>query len=104
MLGIGTLRRVAGEVRRDVRAAYERDPAAKGVSAGEVLAAWPGVHALLSHRIAHVLHGAGVPLAPRALAYVSRSPRSDIDHQTTLAAPRGRHLHTPASPSVDPTR
>jgi serine O-acetyltransferase len=38
-----------------------------------VLAAWPGVHALLSHRIAHALHGAGVPIAPRALAYVSRS-------------------------------
>jgi serine O-acetyltransferase len=73
MLGIGSLRRVAGEVRRDVRAAYERDPAAKGVSAGEVLAAWPGVHALLSHRIAHALHGAGVPLAPRALAYASRA-------------------------------
>src|ERR687891_1375874 len=73
MLGIGTLRRIAGEVRRDVRAAQERDPAAKGVSAGEVLAAWPGVHALLSHRIAHALHAAGIPLAPRALAYVSRS-------------------------------
>jgi serine O-acetyltransferase len=73
MLGIGTLRRVAGEVRRDVRAAQERDPAAKGVSPSEVLAAWPGVHALLSHRVAHALHHAGVPLAPRALAYVSRS-------------------------------
>src|ERR671916_921588 len=73
MVGIGSLRRVAGEVRRDVRAAYERDPAAKGVSAGEVLAAWPGVHALLSHRVAHALHHAGVPLAPRALAYASRA-------------------------------
>src|ERR687895_280788 len=73
MLGIGTLRRVAGEVRRDVRAAQERDPAAKGVSPSEVLAAWPGVHALLSHRVAHALHHAGVPLAPRALAYVSRA-------------------------------
>src|ERR687894_522210 len=73
MLGIGTLRRVAGEVRRDVRAAQERDPAAKGVSPSEVLAAWPGVHALLSHRVAHALHHAGVPLAPRTLAYVSRA-------------------------------
>jgi len=73
MLGIGTLRRVAGEVRRDVRAAQERDPAAKGVSPSEVLAAWPGVHALLSHRVAHALHHAGVPLAPRTLAYLSRS-------------------------------
>src|ERR687896_1138511 len=73
MLGIGTLRRVAGEVRRDVRAAQERDPAAKDVSPSEVLAAWPGVHALLSHRVAHALHHAGVPLAPRTLAYVSRA-------------------------------
>ena len=46
---------MAGEVRRDVRAAYERDPAAKGVTSAEVLAAWPGVHALLSHRVAHAL-------------------------------------------------
>jgi serine O-acetyltransferase len=73
MLGIGTLRRVAGELRRDVRAAYDRDPAAKGVSPAEVLAAWPGVHALLSHRVAHALHASGVPVAPRALAYASRS-------------------------------
>jgi serine O-acetyltransferase len=73
MLGLGTLRRVAGEVRRDLTAARQRDPAAIGVSAAEVLAAWPGVHALLTHRIAHALEGAGVPLAPRALAYASRS-------------------------------
>jgi serine O-acetyltransferase len=73
MLGLGTLRRVAGEVRRDLTAARQRDPAAIGVSAPEVLAAWPGVHALLTHRIAHALQSAGVPLAPRALAYASRS-------------------------------
>ena len=73
MLGLGTLRRVAGEVRRDLAAARARDPAATGVSPAEILAAWPGVHALLSHRVAHALRGAGVPVAPRALAYVSRS-------------------------------
>jgi serine O-acetyltransferase len=73
MLGLGTLRRVAGELRRDVAAAQERDPAALGVSAVEILAAWPGVHALLAHRVAHALQDAGVPVAPRALAYASRS-------------------------------
>jgi serine O-acetyltransferase len=73
MLGLGTLRRVAGEVRRDLAAASDRDPAAKGVSPGEILAAWPGVHALLAHRVAHALGGAGIPVAPRALAYFSRS-------------------------------
>jgi serine O-acetyltransferase len=73
MLGLGTLRRVAGEVRRDLQAARDRDPAATGVSRAEILAAWPGVHALLSHRVAHALDEVGVPLAPRVLAYVSRT-------------------------------
>jgi serine O-acetyltransferase len=73
VLGLDTLRRVAGEVRRDLAAARARDPAAKGVSPVEILAAWPGVHALLSHRVAHALESAGVPLAPRALAYASRA-------------------------------
>jgi serine O-acetyltransferase len=73
MLGLSTLRRIAGEVRRDIRAAQERDPAAAGVSAAEILAAWPGVHALLSHRVAHALAAARVPLLPRALAYASRA-------------------------------
>ncbi len=73
MFGLGTLARVVQEVRRDVAATHERDPAARGVSAFEVLASWPGVHALLSHRVAHALHDAGVPLAPRALAYATRS-------------------------------
>jgi serine O-acetyltransferase len=73
MLGLGTLARVAGELRRDVAAARERDPAARGVGPGEILASWPGVHAVLVHRVAHALEGAGVPLVPRSLAYASRT-------------------------------
>jgi serine O-acetyltransferase len=73
MLGLGTLTRVARELRRDVSAAHERDPAARGVSSLEVLASWPGVHALLSHRVAHALHEAGVPMLPRTLALATRS-------------------------------
>jgi serine O-acetyltransferase len=73
MLGLGTLARVAGEVRRDVAAARERDPAARGVGPGEILASWPGVHALLVHRVAHALESGGVPLVPRSMAYVSRT-------------------------------
>jgi serine O-acetyltransferase len=73
MLGLGTLARVAKEVRRDLAAARDRDPAARGVSSLEVLAAWPGVHALLAHRVAHMLHGAGVPFLPRAIALATRS-------------------------------
>jgi serine O-acetyltransferase len=73
MLGLGTLARVAGELRRDVAAAHERDPAARGVSSLEVLASWPGVHALLAHRVSHALHEAGVPFVPRSIALATRA-------------------------------
>ncbi len=74
MLGLGRLvLRVAGEIRRDVDAAHERDPAARGVSSLEILVSWPGVQAVLAHRVAHALHEAGVPLAPRSIAYAVRS-------------------------------
>ncbi len=67
------LSRVAREVRRDVTAVHDRDPAARGVSSLEVLAAWPGVHALLAHRVAATLHRAHVPVLPRAIATTTRA-------------------------------
>ena len=67
------IKRVAQEIRADVAAARDRDPAAHGVSTFEILTSWAGVQALLAHRVAHALHGAGVPLAPRAIAYLTRS-------------------------------
>jgi serine O-acetyltransferase len=73
VFGLSTLARVASELRRDVRAAHQRDPAARGVSSAEILTSWPGVHALISHRLAHMLFEVGVPVAPRSIAYVSRA-------------------------------
>jgi serine O-acetyltransferase len=70
---IGLLKRVVGEVRADVKAARERDPAAQDVSTFEILTSWAGVQALLAHRVAHALDEAGVPLAPRAIAYCTRA-------------------------------
>jgi serine O-acetyltransferase len=68
-----TLRRVAGELRRDVAAAHDRDPAARGVGSLQILAAWPGVQALLAHRLAHALSQHGLPGVARMLALVSRA-------------------------------
>ncbi len=73
MIGASTIKDVIKEVRRDVAAARERDPAAQGVGTFEILASWPGVQALLAHRIAHALWEAGVPLLPRLIAFLSRS-------------------------------
>ena len=73
MFGLGTLSRVVGEVRRDVAAAHARDPAARGAGSGEILTTWPGVQAVLAHRVAHGLHTMGVPVLPRTLSMVSRT-------------------------------
>jgi serine O-acetyltransferase len=73
MARLGVIGRTAAEIRCDVAAARSRDPAARGVSPLEVLATWPGVHALLAHRVAHALHSARVPLIPRVIAAVARS-------------------------------
>jgi serine O-acetyltransferase len=73
MFGLGLIARTAGEVRRDVASARHRDPAARGVDSLEILATWPGVHALLAHRIAHALQGARVPVLPRTIAAAART-------------------------------
>ena len=63
---------ILGEIRADVATARDRDPSAQGVSTAEILASWAGVQALLAHRVAHAIRDAGVPFAPRAIAYLSR--------------------------------
>jgi serine O-acetyltransferase len=73
MAGFGKLAGVAKEVRRDVLAARDRDPAARGVSPVEILATWPGIHALLAYRLAHALQSAGVPIVPRLIAMLTRT-------------------------------
>ena len=73
MLGFGTLTRVARELPEDLTAAQDRDPAARDLGRGEILLTYGGVQALLSHRVAHALHTAGVPVAPRVLAAVTRT-------------------------------
>ena len=45
------LHRVAKEIKADVAAARDRDPAAHGVSSFEILTGWAGVQALLAHRL-----------------------------------------------------
>ena len=66
-------KRLLKEIRADVKAARERDPAAQGVSSFEILSSWAGVQALLAHRAAHALMDAGVPLLPRTIAYLTRA-------------------------------
>ena len=68
MRGLRAIARVAREIREDVAAARDRDPAARGIGTFEIVATYPGVHALLTHRISHALHSAGIRVLPGVIA------------------------------------
>lgn len=73
MRGAGVIGAVVSEVRRDVAAAHSRDPAAAGVGTLQILLAWPGVQALLAHRLTSRMFAAGLRLPARLLAALTRS-------------------------------
>ena len=55
----------------DVLAAYHGDPAARSVD--EVLLCYPGILAVIHHRLAHDLYRAGLPLLARISAEIAHS-------------------------------
>jgi serine O-acetyltransferase len=68
---LDTFADVAREVREDLAAALQRDPAARSVGRVEMLLTYRGVQALLAHRVSHAMYAAGVPLLPRWLSYAT---------------------------------
>ncbi len=77
----------------DVQAAFEGDPAANNTE--EIILCYPGVTAILVHRLAHPLYRLGVPLLPRIMSEWAHhrtgvdihpgaeiGPRFFIDHGT----------------------
>ena len=59
-----------GAIRSDIDAAQARDPAAQ--RALEVFLTYPGLHALMIHRLTHQLHLFGMPILPRLLSHLNR--------------------------------
>jgi serine O-acetyltransferase len=54
----------------DLEAARDRDPAAR--STLEIILAYPGLHALWMHRLAHWLWQQGMPVLPRLVSHFNR--------------------------------
>ncbi|MBG1257803.1 serine O-acetyltransferase [Nostoc commune] len=57
-------------LRADFRIIFERDPAARNWL--EVLFCYPGLQALLFHRLAHWLYTVGLPFFPRLISHLAR--------------------------------
>jgi len=77
------------EIRRlldsDVIAAYVGDPAARSVD--EVLLCYPGILAMIYHRVAHRLYRSGVPLLARIVAELAHAETGiDIHPGATIGA------------------
>lgn len=58
------------ELRKDLEAARDRDPAARNTL--EIILAYPGLHALWLHRLAHKLWLRKLPLLPRLISHLNR--------------------------------
>lgn len=69
----------------DADEAMHADPAAKSLD--EIILCYPGLQAMVDHRLAHALHGMGVPLVPRMIAEgAHRRTGIDIHPGATIAA------------------
>lgn len=64
------LKRAFEQIKEDIKTIYDKDPAADNII--EVLLCYPGLHALILHRIAHKLRYWGIPVIPRMISYCSR--------------------------------
>ncbi|NKI94235.1 serine O-acetyltransferase EpsC [Rhizobacter sp. SG703] len=67
---------IRGLLDSDVLAAFHGDPAARSVD--EVLLCYPGIDAMVHHRVAHRLYELGVPLLARIVAELAHG-RTGID-------------------------
>jgi serine O-acetyltransferase len=70
----------------DVQAAYHGDPAAKSLD--EIIFCYPGVAAVTVYRLAHELHGLGVPLIPRMMTEYAHGKTGIDIHPGATIGPR----------------
>ncbi|HEY7118731.1 MAG TPA: serine O-acetyltransferase [Tepidisphaeraceae bacterium] len=68
--GIDGVFRALQVMQEDLQTVFDRDPAAKNVV--ELVLAYPGLHAIWLHRLAHKLHRQGVPVLPRLISHLGR--------------------------------
>lgn len=58
------------QLRKDIKVIFERDPAAKSII--EVILCYPGLHALVLHRIAHYFYQKQLVIFPRLISQLNR--------------------------------
>lgn len=73
---VTSLPRLRESIALDVRAAYDGDPATRGID--EIVLCYPGIDAVFAYRLAHTLYTLGAPLVPRIISELAHS-RTGVD-------------------------
>ncbi|MGM0668749.1 MAG: serine O-acetyltransferase [Gemmatimonadota bacterium] len=73
-------------IREDIKAAFQRDPAAR--STLELFLAYPGLHAVWGHRVAHWLWDRGLKLPARLISHLNRALTGIEIHPGARIGPR----------------
>lgn len=64
------IKKAIEQIQEDIKTIYEKDPAARNMA--EVIFCYPGLHALICHRICHKLNYWKIPFIPRLISQISR--------------------------------
>lgn len=64
------LKKAVSQIKEDIQTIYDKDPAARNLA--EVFFCYPGLHALICHRICHKLNYWKIPFIPRLISQISR--------------------------------
>ena len=64
------IKKAISQIKEDITTIYEKDPAARNIA--EVIFCYPGLHALICHRICHKLNYWKIPFIPRLISQISR--------------------------------
>lgn len=67
---IKLLKKAISQIKEDIQTIKEKDPAADSIL--EVIFLYPGLHALIAHRIAHKLNYWKIPFLPRWISFLMR--------------------------------
>jgi serine O-acetyltransferase len=92
------LPKIRAALDKDVRAAFANDPSAKSID--EIIFCFPGVAAIMRHRLAHELYRLGAPLLARIVAEIAHA-LAGVDIHPGAEIEEGFFIdHAPASSSA----
>jgi serine O-acetyltransferase len=86
---------VRGVLISDLRAAFVGDPAARNFP--EILIGYPGMTAIIHHRLAHILHRLDARLVARLIAEIAHTERESTFIRAPASAQASSSITAPAS-------